>query len=55
MRKSLMNDGHVQLSDTQTEIPMPDGFNAPDNGATCSGIFGRIIDESGHGIEQDEY
>lgn len=51
---------HIQFGDEDT-VTMPEGFTAPDDGATCSGWFGRMMENpSGGGfgaayIEREEY
>ena len=45
MRDPLAN-GHVQLGETDT-IKMPPGFNAPDTGATVSGIWDQEVPSDG--------
>ena len=44
-RKHLQTDDHrhVQFGEVDT-VTMPDGFDAPDNAATCSQWFGRIME-----------
>jgi hypothetical protein len=61
-RKTLQTPDrrHVQLGEQDT-VTMPEGFTAPDDGATCSGWFGRILEnpaDAGFGsayIDRDDY
>lgn len=43
-----MNFGHDE------SVPMPDGFNVPDNSTFCPQPFGRVIEEDGS-IEAELY
>jgi hypothetical protein len=51
---------HIQFGENDTTT-MPDGFTAPDTGATCPGWFGRIMDNDDGGgfgaasIDQDYF
>lgn len=49
-----LRDGHVNFSDSDDAVPMPEFFNAPDNAETVSGNWGRTMGAEEGLIEQGE-
>lgn len=51
-KTNMTSDGdHVQFGNNDN-VPMPPGFNAPDNGEFCPQYFGRVMqnpDNAGFG------
>lgn len=49
-----LRDGHINFSDSDAPVPMPESFNAPDNAETVSGVWGRMMGDEEGLIEQGE-
>lgn len=50
-RDNFTPDGKHLAFGSDTTVPMPPNFTAPDSSTFQPGSFGRIIDETGHAIE----